>query len=221
MVQQLIARQPFFRGVSSQILQPLFESVQTRIFQTGETLFWEGDPCSGLFIVQTGSIKLFRTAANGREVIVTLVGPGGSFNEVAVWDGGDNPVSAAALQDSRVLLIPADVVRHQMQAHPELMQAIILSMSQRSRMLVARVAELSALRLVHRLARVLLDLTPEQLAGNQRISQNDLAAMTGTVREVLSRTLKDLARQGVISLERGEIVIQDRDYLEKLAFWSM
>ena len=144
---------------------------------------------------------------------------GESFNEVAVFDQQENPVNVSAVLNTRVWLISADTLREIIAEHPQACQQIIINLSQNLRMLIGKVAELSFYTVTARLACLLRELPETQLSGSGsfRLTQDDMAARIGTVREVVARSLKELENVGAIDIERGKITIIDQ---EKLIDWE-
>jgi len=209
----------YFAGLDERILEELCQGTHLRRFERGEMLFWEGEACAGLHILRRGSVKLFKISPHGRELIIKIFEEGETFNEVPVFDHGSNPVNVAALEESEVWVIEPQVIRQALQKHPEMSQAIILNLSQNLRMLVGMVEELSFYQVTHRLARLISHLPAEQLGGTsgQGITQDQLAARLGTVREVVARSLRQLERSGAIRVHRRQIEILDE---KALHFWA-
>lgn len=209
----------YLRGLEERILADLARRTELLFFEADETIFLEGQVCRGLYILESGRVKIYKYSPSGREMIINVLGAGESFNEVPVFDQGDNPVNVGAVLDTRVWLIDARALRRVIADHPRAAQQIIINLSQNLRMLVEKAAELSFYTVTARLARLLRELSPELLAGsgNERITQDDLAARIGTVREVVARSLKELEACGAIQVERGKIKILDRD---KLIDWE-
>ena len=114
---------------------------------------------------------------------------GESFNEVPVFDGGENPINVAAVTQSDIWVVPCDPIRNAIDEHPEMARAIILNLSANLRMLVGLVEELSFYQVTNRLARLICQLPKEQLEGKgQRLTQDEMAARLGSVREVVARS---------------------------------
>ncbi|MCI0520260.1 MAG: Crp/Fnr family transcriptional regulator [Chloroflexi bacterium] len=205
----------YFSGVKDPVLEELARGTHLRRYGRGEGLFWEGDPCAGLFIIHKGSVKLFKTSPQGRELIIKVFEEGATFNEVPVFDFGKNPVNAAALEESDLWLVEAEIIRGAMVKNPEMCQAVISNLAQNLRMLVALVEELSFYQVTNRLARLISQLPEEQLVGEggQRLTQDQLAARLGTVREVVARSLRELERSGAIRVNRRQIEIMDAEAL--------
>ena len=207
----------YLSGLDNGILEFLAENTQLLSFDANEMIFREGQPCLGLYIIESGRVKIFKYSPSGREMIINVCGSGDSFNEVPVFDLLDNPVNVGAVLDTQVWLIDADSLRQVVINHPEAAQKIIVNLSQNLRMLVNKVAELTFYTVTTRLARLLNDLPAEQLSGADRLTQDDLASRVGTVREVVARSLKELENSGAIEIQRGKIKILDRD---KLPDWE-
>lgn len=204
-----LRRNPYFSRLSDRLLGTLAQGTHLRRFDRGEVLFWEGDPCAGLHIIERGSVKLFKTSPQGRELIIKVFQDEATFNEVAVFDGGNNPVNVAALEECLIWIVEPGVIRQALQADPEMCQAVISNLTQNLRMLVGMVEELSFFQVTNRLARLISQLPEDQLVGqaSQRITQDQLAARLGTVREVVARSLRELERSGAIRVRRRSIEV--------------
>ncbi len=209
----------YFSKLTDAVIDELSRGVTLRGYERDEVLFWEGEPCAGLHIIRKGSLKLFKISPQGRELIINIFGEGASLNEVPVFDRGSNPVSAAALESSEVWVIDAGVIQNAMEKHHEMCQAVIETLSGNLRMMVQKVEELSFYQVTNRLARLISQLPEEQLSdlASFRITQNQLAAQLGTVREVVARSLSELQRSGAIRVRRRQIEIVDKTVLRNWA----
>lgn len=209
----------YLSGLDENILTYLCQKTRLLGFEADEILIREGQTCQGLYIIRTGRVKIYRNSPGGREMIINVIEDGESFNEVPVFDQLPNPASVGAALDTTVWLIDAQALRDVITDHPEAARRIITNLSQNLRMLVGKVAELSFYTVTARLARLLRQLSPDQLAGDstQRLTQDDLASRIGSVREVVARSLKELEKAGAINIQRGKIKILDR---EKLIDWD-
>jgi CRP-like cAMP-binding protein len=207
----------YFHGLSEASLKHLAAHMTLRKFQRGEALFWEGDPCSGLHIVEKGSIKLFRVSPQGRQYIVRVMQEGDTCNEVPAFDGGTNPVNVEALEETTAWVVDADAVRELMRKDPMFMELVVENLTKMMRHLVHLVSELAFYQVTHRLARLISELPDDELSGetNVRVTQDQLAARLGTVREVVARSLKELERSGAIRVENRRIHIDDADVLQQ------
>jgi len=216
---QLLRQNSYFTGLGTGELMELACATSLRFYESGEALFWQDEPCAGLYIVQSGSIKLFKLSAKGRELVVKVISAGATFNEVPVFDDGANAVNTAAIMDSEVWVVDAGVIRQTMRKNPQMAEAVILNLANNLRGLVELVEELSFYQIPNRLARLINQLPQEQLSGSkfQRLTQDELAARLGTVREVVGRGLRELDLSGAIRVSRGKIYILDQDLLDQ---WS-
>ncbi|MCD6426347.1 MAG: Crp/Fnr family transcriptional regulator [Anaerolineales bacterium] len=216
---QALQENRYLSGLNDEILRHLAENTRLIVYDAGETIIHEGQSCQGLNIVESGRVKIYKYSSTGREMIINVLDKGESFNEVSVFDQKENPVNASAVLSTRTWLISADVLRKVIAEHPRASQQIIINLSKNLRMLVGKVAELSFYTVTARLARLLRELPEAQLAGSgpSRLTQDDLAARIGTVREVVARSLKELERVGAINIERGKITILNQD---KLIDWE-
>lgn len=208
-------RVPYFAGLPDAVIAALAQTAGSQRYGRGQMILVEGEPCAGLFVVAAGEVKVFKVSGQGREQILQQLGPGDTFNEVAVLDGGPNPASVTAVTDAVLYCIPRDEVRRLAQRHPDLAWALIESLARRTRHLVSMVEDLALRSVKARLARLLLSeaertRVADTLDRSHMVSQADMAARLGTVREVVGRALRDLAGEGLISFDRHRIVIVDR-----------
>ncbi|MBE9523458.1 MAG: Crp/Fnr family transcriptional regulator [Chloroflexi bacterium] len=184
-------------------------------YDRGEMVLWERESCDGLCIVRRGSVKLFKLSPQGRELIIKVFSEGDSFNEVPTFDGGVNPVSIAALEQCEIWNVDAEAIRSSILKHAEVAQTTILNLSQNLRMLVTKIEELSFYQVTNRLARLINTLDQERLLNDhqQSLTNDDMAARLGTVREVVGRSLKELERSGAILVNRRKIEIANENRL--------
>ena len=209
----------YFSDLQEIILAQLSQGTYLRRYARGEAICWQGEPCTGLYIIRSGSIKLFKLSPKGRELIIRVFETGATFNEVPVFDSGPNPVNAAALEESEIWIVDAQVIRKALRQNPEMAELVILNLSHNLRTLVKVVEELSFYQVTNRLARLIFTLPPEQLTGTaaQRITQDQLAARLGTVREVVARSLRDLERSGAIQMRQRQIYVVNESLLRDWA----
>jgi CRP-like cAMP-binding protein len=176
----------------------------------------EGDPAEMMYIVTHGRVKIIRLSEGGREQVLNVIPAGGHFNTVPVFDGGACPASVQALTDVALLALPCEAMRRVVERHPSLALALLKEFTGRVRHLVNLVDELSLHTVQGRLAGLLLDqaLAAEHGQAIAPLTQAEMAARLGTVREMVGRTLKTFEVLGLIRLDRGQISILDRDGLE-------
>jgi CRP/FNR family cyclic AMP-dependent transcriptional regulator len=215
---------PYFAEVGPDLLKSLAAHVRERKIDAGEMILLEDEPCEGLYFVVSGRVKVFKLSAEGKEQVLRILGPGRTFNDVPVFDGGANPGSVAAMEASTVCLIPKAQVLAVVEQDPKVAKAVIRLLASRLRALTLLIEDLSLRSVVARVAKLLLDCTRghqtlvESGAGAcARLTQHQIAAMTGSVREVVQRALKTLEKDGALRLERARVVVLDPQKLER---WS-
>jgi CRP/FNR family transcriptional regulator, cyclic AMP receptor protein len=209
----------YFYNCNLNVLFKLAAGMALIQYDSGEVIFWQAEECRGLYILERGQVKLYKLSALGRELIIRILEPGASFNEVPVFDQGCNEVNAAAMEEGEVWLLDKVLLQKMTCQSAELAQAVISNLSSHLRSLVQLVEEVSFYQVTNRLARLLIQLPEEQLCGSkaQRLTQDTMAARLGTVREVVARSLRDLDRCGAIRVRRGKIYILDEALLNELA----
>jgi CRP/FNR family cyclic AMP-dependent transcriptional regulator len=177
-------------------------------------IFLEGELCAGLFIVQTGHVKIYKASPEGREQILAIIGPRDSFNDVAVFDGGPNPASAQAMDAVELFVVERPAMLNLFDRYPKLAQAVVAVLAGRARMLVSMIEDLSLRSVAGRLAKLLLD---QALQGSDAVplTRQQMAARLGTIREMVSRALRELEDEGLVRREGREIIITDRAALER------
>jgi CRP/FNR family transcriptional regulator len=208
---ELWRRVPFAAALPAPVVEALAVAATPRRAAAGEIIFLEGDPVAGFYLIDAGAVRISRISKDGREYTLLLLGPGDTFNEVAVLDGGPNPANATAQTDARLWRVArADLHRLALQ-HPELAWALIETIAVRTRHLVDVVQSLAMRNVRGRLARLLLDQAEAAERGESpaMMTQEEMANHLGTVREVVGRALRSLAADGIIQVERHRIVIVD------------
>jgi len=212
-----LKRVSFLKSLDSKSLAELAESCRILHLARGDDLFVEGDACRGMFLLLTGSVKIYRAAVSGREQIITIESQGAILAEVPMLDGEVYPASCAALEASNLLLVPRDAFEGLLIRKPELAAPILRVVGKRLRHLVTLVEELSLLEVPQRLAKYLLSLADEQSSTfTLALSNQEIAGRLGTVREIVSRNLHRLENQGSIRIEGRRITIVDEDALRSL-----
>lgn len=183
--------------------------ISARVQQrAGSIIQLEGDPAEQMYIVVQGRVKILRLGANGREQILNIIGPGSHFNTVPMFDGGLCPANAEAMTEVILLALPRAPLLALLGEHPALAQSLLAELSSRLRHMVNLVDELALHSVQGRLAALLLEQAGSEAGA--LLTQADMAARLGTVREMVGRSLKLFEAQGLIRLDRGTITILDR-----------
>ncbi len=208
---------PYFEALGMSEIEQVSREVLELSFARGEVLFLEGEPCRGLYVVECGQIRIFKSSPEGREQVLLVAKPGDSFNDVPVFDGGPNPASASALEESTVYLIPKETVLSLLRDCPSA-QAILKLFAARLRHLTMMVEDLSFRSVVGRLARLLLELAVVEDGASpvKRLTQDEMATMVGSVRDVIGRALRHIERTGAIKIERQSILVVSPEKLREM-----
>ena len=217
-----LRRVPFFMALPPEELKNLASHCVVRRLAKDEVLVGEGEQCcDGLFIIQSGAIKLFKMAENGREQILTIERAGSTVGELSVFDGGTFPTSAAAIEDSTILFLPKREFLDLCRRNSEVAFAVIRTLAWRFRYLTSLVEELSLKEVSHRLARFLRDRalasgtrTRRGLEFPLEVTNQEIGAEIGTVRDLISRNLRRFVDRSIIRLERRKVIVLDMAELE-------
>lgn len=211
---QILRKVAVFSDLSDSELRFLTERVVTRKYSAGEVVFGEGEPCKGLYIVESGQVRIFKTSSGGREQVLSIDGPGSSIAELPVFDGGVYPASAMAIEASTLLLVGRQDFHALCLAHPEVGLKVLRVVGARLRRLVGIIEELSFTTVRHRLASYLLRLaqnsgkrTDEGIVVSLPVNNQELAAQIGTVRELVSRNLSRLQAEGLLKIDGREVIL--------------
>jgi CRP-like cAMP-binding protein len=208
---------PLFASLTEGELQALSQRAVERRFAPGEMLFWEGEPCTGIFLLQQGAVKIFKTSAAGREMMLALDVAPTTVAELPLFDGGPFPASVRAVQPVVALFINKADFQQVCRQFPDVALKILAVVGRRLRHLVATVESLTFGSVTQRLARLLLDAAIP--AGSDEfdfpLTHQELASRLGTVREVVSRNLARFRAQELIRIEGHQLRILDRAGLEQ------
>ena len=218
---QTLARVPLFSGLTESELSFLAQRAVPRHYAAGESVFGEGEPCSGLYVVVCGHVRIFKSSANGREQVLSIDGPGGSIAELPVFDGGSYPASATAIDDATLLFVSKQDFQALCLAHPQVALKVLRVVGARLRRLVGIIEELSFTTVRHRLASFLLRLGQKEGKRSDAgveitlpVSNQELASHIGTVRELVSRNLSRLQTEGMIKIDGRTVTISNLKALE-------
>ena len=214
---ELLAASPYFKGLGPAELEAIARLLFERRYQRDEIIVTEGETATALYFIAAGAVKVFKTSADGKEQILSIVRPWEAFNEVPIFNGAVNLASAQAMTPVVLYGLDRGDVWNILKNQPQVALNVIGIMAQRLRHLVSLVEELSFKRVISRVAGILLDYAGDGVAPGMRLTQRDMAAMAGTAREVVARSLKTLEEDGAIRLERQRIVISDKDALQQVA----
>lgn len=213
----------YFDALSDGDAAALANELIPRTYGPRELIAVEQEPSKGFYYLRKGSVRIFRTSADGREQSFRLATAGDTFGEVPVFDGGPNPATVEALERCEVLLVPTETFRRVVQEHPEVAMTLLNHFARRIRGFTELVGQLSLQTVQSRLARYLYQLareegtpTNEGIVVKRDLTVQDLASLVGSVREVVGRTLRTFQEDGIIEMRRKEIVVRDLRLLARL-----
>jgi CRP-like cAMP-binding protein len=211
---------PYFAGVSRYDLPRIDETARLHRYQAGATIFNEGESCAGFHVVVDGLIRIYRMNAEGRLHTLSLLRPLSTFNEVAAVDGGHNPFNAVAVTNADVLVISHERLRNLIATHPALLNNYVQALAHLNREYIERLEDMTFRSIPSRLAKLFLHETTyaDQISEMpSQLTQEEMAAILGTTREVVGRALRGLMNAGLLKKRGRHVYVVDRDGLELLA----
>lgn len=207
-----------FAGLDERTIDLLAGAMRARRFRRDEVIFHTDDPGDSLFVVATGSVKITVSSDDGPEpAILTTVGRGGFFGELALLDGAPRSATAVALEPVETLVLRQEAFERLLDAEPGLRRALLATLAGEIRRLTAQVEDLHFLdlpgRLARHLVRVMTASNAAPPAGPVRLpwpyTQGELAGMIGGSRQSVNRLLADFVAQGLLRFEDDDLVIPD------------
>ena len=218
---QLLKQIPYFASLPDRQVCELAAGLRERHYNAGQVIFLKGDPCQGLFIVLRGRVRTVTTSVEGREQVLKVFGPGRTFSDIPVFDNGPLPADAVAVTESTIAVIRQRHLLDLLRRHPDACIDVIRLFASRLRAYKGVIEDMSLRDVVARVARLLLDsargratLVEDSPSLRLRYTQHEIAAMVGSVREVVQRALKTLEHAGLIEMARGKIRVIDVDALD-------
>ena len=213
---EFLKRIPYFDGLSDRELAPIQSLFFEKTAERGEMLMLEGDRAEELYFVASGVVKILKTSSDGREQILSIARPGESFNDVSAFDGMPSPCSTQAMSAVTLYEIGKVDLDNLLKEHHSFALNVVSVLAGRVRHLVLLVEDLSFRHVIGRVARILLENAGDGSGAGNKLTQQEMAAMAGTAREVVGRSLKSLEDDGIIRFDRHRIVISDKKALEEL-----
>lgn len=189
-----------------------------RVYDAEQVILIEGESCSGLYIVESGWLKVVKIGLDGREQVLQTLQPGDVFNAISVFTDAPNQATVAALETSAVWMVRREVLLNLLEEHPPLARQVIQELAGRVQYLIRLVEDLSLRSVEARLARLLLEQAEGESVQRRRwATQAEMASRLGTVPDVVNRALRKLSDGGLIHVERHQIQILDKEGLKTVA----
>ncbi|MCC6392856.1 MAG: Crp/Fnr family transcriptional regulator [Bryobacterales bacterium] len=212
---QLFSSIDLFHGLPDEEVQALVGIAISKRYQAGEHIFFEGDACTGLWILAEGAAKVVKMTPAGRQIVLATQHAPSSVAEVPVFDGGPYPASLTAMETCTALLLRKEDFLQLCRRNPDLTLKFLAIFGARLRHLVNLVERITFGSIRQRLAQELLNFAGE--SDSERFllpeTHEELATRLGTVREVVSRNLSRFQAEGMLRIQRREVEILGRDAL--------
>lgn len=218
---EMLRNVPTFACLTEEQLALLAVSVGSQSFERGETIFHQGSIGSALYIVASGQVRITILSGAGHEHTVAVFHAGDFFGEMALLDGQPRSASATAMQPTRTLTLHRAAFLHTINARPQIAAALLEAMAQRLRQTNSYAEQLASNSAAQRVVRKILDMAARQGADpgaariDLRLTQDDLASMSGTTRETVNRVLSSLRDQGLIRVARARVSVLNLAQLER------
>ena len=215
----VLQKVPLFHSLPEAEIAPFGDLMRERSYPKGSVILFEDDPGDALYVVASGQVKVVLIGEDGREVILSVLGEGTFFGEMALLDDEPRSAHVIAMEDSVVLALRREDFRARLRASPEVGIALLKELSRRLRRADDQIGSLVLLDVNGRVAELLVRLATEE--GGERITRKvthaTIAQMIGSSRETVSRTMRELQDRGLIAVTRQDITLTDRPGLQSLS----
>ena len=214
----LLAETSLLRSVSAEDLKAVAAASRLRSFRRGQVVFTRSDPGDTVIVIVSGRVKVTVRSADGGELTLAVIHPGGMLGELGVIDGGPRSADAETLEECRLLLIPRDTIRDICARVPSAAQALTSSIAATLRRLTEATADLVFLDLPRRVAKIVLSQPRDEDGTIQpRISQEELARQAGGTRQSVNAALRSFERRGWIEMHDRAVTVKQPDALDRFA----
>jgi CRP/FNR family transcriptional regulator, cyclic AMP receptor protein len=220
----VLAGVPLFAALDSETAELLAAALTNRNVVRGHVVFEEGDPGDRLFIVLAGKMKISRAAADGRENLLAVLGPGEMFGELSLFDPGPRTATASAVTDSTLASLDHDDLRPLLLDQPGVAVQLLRALAQRLRRTNEAMADLVFSDVPGRVAKALLDLAErfgddegDGVRVRHDLTQEELAQLVGASRETVNKALSEFANRNWLRLEGRSVLLLDRERLARRA----
>lgn len=221
---QTLRKSLLFSGLEEEYLLQVASISHRRSFVKGETVFAEGEPATGFYLLTKGGIKLCKLSPDGREKVLHFVHPGETFAEAAFFGDGKYPAEARGVESGELIFFPKDGFMGLLEQNPRFSLNLIISLSLLLRRFARQIEELSFAEVPNRLAAYLLELAERKSTTYQgksyldlEMKKGELASSLGTVSETLSRAFRKLKEDNILEVDGSRVVILDMPALTRLS----
>ncbi len=210
---------PLFSQLPEEDIRAFATLTRERTYPKGSVILFEDDPGDSLYLVAGGQVKVVLIGEDGREVILSVLGEGSFFGEMALIDNQPRSAHVIAMEDSRLLLLRRDDFQARLLKSPAVAISLLAELSGRLRLADEKIGSLVLLDVNGRVAALLLRLGEDEGGDTitKKLTHHTIAQMIGSSRETVSRTMRALVERDIIQVSRREIVLQDRRALLEAA----
>jgi CRP/FNR family transcriptional regulator, cyclic AMP receptor protein len=220
----VLRRAPLFEGLDDESARALRRQMSDVKLSRGEHLFLEDQEGDRLYVVLDGKIKLTRTAADGRENLLSVLGPGEMFGELSLFDPRPRTSAATAVTDATVAALAHNALRGWLLDRPDVSMHMLQALARRLRRANDVLADLVFTDVPGRVAKNLLDLADrfgqeerDGLHVHHDLTQEELAQLVGASRETVNKALADFAARGWLQISARSVLILDKERLRRRA----
>ena len=221
-VHEILARAGLFQGVEPSAVSALTKQLRPVDFPPGHTLFAEGEPGDRLYIIVSGKVKIGRRSPDGRENLLTIMGPSDMFGELSIFDPGPRTSSATTITQVRAVSMDREALRAWIADRPEIAERLLRVLARRLRRTNSNLSDLIFTDVPGRVAKQLLHLAQkfgrqegDALRVTHDMTQEEIAQLVGASRETVNKALGDFAHRGWIQLEGKSMLISDSERLAR------
>jgi len=210
---------PLFSQIPEEDVRAFAALTRERTYPKGSVIVFEDDPGDALYLVAGGQVKVVLIGEDGREVILSVLGEGSFFGEMALIDDQPRSAHVIAMEDSRLLLLRRDDFQARLLQSPAVAISLLAELSGRLRLADEKIGNLVLLDVNGRVAALLLRLAEDEGGDTitKKLTHHTIAQMIGSSRETVSRTMRALVERDIITVNRREIALQDRRALLEAA----
>jgi CRP/FNR family transcriptional regulator len=221
----LLKKVPYFADLDPAVLETIAVRCRSKLIPAGQLVFMEGDPCLDLCILESGRVEFYRVSVKGREQVLKVFDrPGDTFCIASAFTTGRHIVSVRTATETRLGLLDMDTVNRLVREHPSMGLKLVTTAGEHMAHLVNLAEDLALKTATERLAKYLHQLATAEgeakadiVLSRDRLPEEELASILGTVRVHISRSLSNLARAGAIEVDRGFIRIRDLALLRRIS----
>ncbi|MFX0538515.1 Crp/Fnr family transcriptional regulator [Ornithinimicrobium sp. Y1847] len=220
----VVMKAPLFSALAEGDAERLMESMTPHRLARGEVVFREGDPGDSLYVVLSGKVKLARTSGDGRENLLSVLGPGEMFGELSLFDPGPRLTTAYVVSNTEFISLGNEALRAYLADHPEVAMQMLAGLAHRLRRTNEGLSDLVFTDVPGRVAKALLDLsdrfgrrTDIGLLVAHDLTQEELAQLVGASRETVNKALADFAHRGWLLLGAKSVTLLDVHRLRRRA----